>query len=126
MTVPSVELESNGGNLARERKQKRASASSKCITTLKIKKSVSALNPLRKRSNQSQFSLNVIYTSSRENVVRITEMITDGISFDQQTNSLNQFFTEMHGDQSGEFVFGYWGLKGYVPIARFHTKIRCC
>ena len=29
-------------------------------------------------------------------------------SFDQQTKSLNQFFKEMYGDQSGEFVFGYW------------------
>ena len=34
----------------------------------------------------------------------------DGKSFDQQTNSLNRFFKEMYGDQSGEFVFGYWGL----------------
>ena len=25
-----------------------------------------------------------------------------------QTNSLNQFFKEMYGDQSGEFVFGYF------------------
>ena len=25
-------------------------------------------------------------------------------------NSLNRFFKEMYGDQSGEFVFGYWGL----------------
>ena len=47
-------------------------------------------------------------------------MITDGKSFDQQTNSLNQFLTEIHVDQSGDFVFGYWGLKGYVPIDRFH------
>ena len=30
----------------------------------------------------------------------------------QVTSSLNQFFQEMYGDQSGEFVFGYWGLKG--------------
>ena len=51
-------------------------------------------------------------------------MIADGKSFDQQTNSRNQFFTEMHGDQSGEFVFGYWGLKGYVPIDRFHMTSR--
>ena len=29
-------------------------------------------------------------------------------SFDQKTKSLNQFFKEMYGDQSGEFVFGYW------------------
>ena len=35
-----------------------------------------------------------------------------GKSFDQQTNSLNQFFKEMYEDQSGEFVFGYCGLKG--------------
>ena len=34
-----------------------------------------------------------------------------GKSFDQQTNSLNQFFKEMYGDQSGEFVFEFWGLK---------------
>ena len=31
----------------------------------------------------------------------------DGKSVDQQTNSVNQFFKEMYGDQSGEFVFGY-------------------
>ena len=36
----------------------------------------------------------------------------DGKSFDQQTNSLNQLFKEMNGDQRGEFVFGYYGLKG--------------
>ena len=36
----------------------------------------------------------------------------NGQSFDQQTNSLNQFFKEMNGDQPGEFVFGYYGLKG--------------
>ena len=37
---------------------------------------------------------------------------SDGKSFDQQTNSLNQFFKEMYEDQTGEFVFGYCGLKG--------------
>ena len=39
-------------------------------------------------------------------------MITWWENFDQETNSLNQFFKEMYGDQSGEFVFGYCGLKG--------------
>ena len=29
------------------------------------------------------------------------------------SNSLNKFFKEMYGDQFGEFVCGYWGLKGY-------------
>ena len=37
---------------------------------------------------------------------------SNGKSFDQQTNSLNQFFKEMYVDQSGEFVFVYCGLKG--------------
>ena len=51
-------------------------------------------------------------------------MSTDRKSFDQQTNSRNQFFTEMHGDQSGEFVFGYWGLNGHVQIDRFQMTSR--
>ena len=37
--------------------------------------------------------------------------IDDGQSFDLQTNSLNQFSKEKFGDQSKEFVNGYWGLK---------------
>ena len=40
----------------------------------------------------------------------------DGKSFDLQTNSLNQFFREMYGDQSGELVFEYWGLKSLTVI----------
>ena len=39
----------------------------------------------------------------------------DEKSFDQQTNFLNWFFKEMYGDQSGEFVFGYWGLGVKIP-----------
>ena len=31
--------------------------------------------------------------------------------FDLQTNSVKEFFKEKYGDQSKEFVFGYWGLK---------------
>ena len=37
--------------------------------------------------------------------------IDDGQSFDLQTNSLNRFSKEKYGDQSKEFVNGYWGLK---------------
>ena len=32
--------------------------------------------------------------------------------FDLLSNSLNKFFKEMYGDQFGEFVCGYWGVKG--------------
>ena len=35
--------------------------------------------------------------------------IDDGQSFDLKTNSLNQFSKEKYGDQSKEFVNGYWG-----------------
>ena len=38
-------------------------------------------------------------------------MITWWESFDLQTNSFNQFFREMDGDQSGEFVFEYCSLQ---------------
>ena len=31
--------------------------------------------------------------------------------FDRLSNSLNTFFKEIYGDQFGEFVCGYWGLK---------------
>ena len=34
-----------------------------------------------------------------------------GKCFDLSTNSLNQFFKEMNGDQSGEFTCQYWGLE---------------
>ena len=33
-------------------------------------------------------------------------------NLDLSSNSLNSFFKEMYGDQSGEFVCGYWDLKG--------------
>ena len=32
--------------------------------------------------------------------------------FDLSSNSLNLFFNKMYRDQFGEFVCGYWGLKG--------------
>ena len=34
--------------------------------------------------------------------------------FDLSWNSLNSFFKKMYRDQFGEFVFGYWDLKGWV------------
>ena len=33
--------------------------------------------------------------------------------FDLLSNSLNSFFKEIYRDQFGEFICGYWGLKGY-------------
>ena len=42
----------------------------------------------------------------REKVIRMNEMITNaGKRFDHVLNSLNQFFKEMRGDQSGQFAY---------------------
>ena len=40
--------------------------------------------------------------------MRIDKGITKGKSFDLLSNSPNEFFKEMYGDQSGEFTCGYW------------------
>ena len=39
-------------------------------------------------------------------------MITKKKCLDHLSNFLNTFFEEMYGDQFGEFVCGYWDLKG--------------
>ena len=44
--------------------------------------------------------------------MRINKMITKRKTFDLSPKSLNLFFKEMYGDQFGEFVCGYWDLKG--------------
>ena len=44
--------------------------------------------------------------------MRINKMITERNVFDLLPNSLNSFCKEMYGDQFGEFVCGYWDLKG--------------
>ena len=41
----------------------------------------------------------------------------DGKGFDLQTNSLNQFFKEMYGAQSGECVFAEWWNGQWVGLA---------
>ena len=65
------------------------------------------------KSDQSQFSPKKISMINIEKMFwEVVRWSPDGKSIDQQTiNSLNQFFREMYGDQSGEFILGYWGLK---------------
>ena len=52
--------------------------------------------------------------------IRLWELIKwspKGKCLDQLSNSLNSFMKEMYGDQFGEFVCGYWGLKvNSVPV----------
>ena len=42
----------------------------------------------------------------------LKEWSPKGKYFDLLSNSLNLLLKEMYGDQFGEFVYGYWGLKG--------------
>ena len=44
--------------------------------------------------------------------MRINTITPEGKFSDLLSNSLNLFFIEMYGDQFGEFVCAYWGLKG--------------
>ena len=71
-----------------------------------------ALNPLSPNSAHNQFSPNDIHRLSWAKSMRINKMITKRKIFDLLSNSLNSFMKEMYGDQFGEFVCGYWGLKG--------------
>ena len=48
-------------------------------------------------------------------------MITKGKCFDLYSKSLNLFFKEVYGDQSGDFVCGYWGFKGITPLMGRHV-----
>ena len=45
--------------------------------------------------------------------MRVYKIITREKYLDLLSNSLNSFFKGMYGDQFGEFVCGYWCLKGY-------------
>ena len=69
-------------------------------------------NPLSPNGDQRQFSPNNIHTSPREKVMRIKKMKKKKKCLDLLSNSLNTFFKKMYRNQFGEFVCGYWGLKG--------------
>ena len=73
---------------------------------------VTQIKPLSPNSAQNQFSPNDIHGLSWAKSMRINKMITKRKIFDLLPNSLNQFFKKMYGDQFGEFVCGYWDLKG--------------
>ena len=66
------------------------------------------INPLSPKSDKDQVSLNNIHTLLRE----LIKWSTKRKCLDLLSNSHNLFFKEMYGDQFGEFVCGYWGLKG--------------
>ena len=72
------------------------------------------LNPLSPNSDQQQFSPNDIHTLSRDYLMRIDKMIAKEKMPSSFINFSQLIRKEMYGDQFGEFVYGYWGLKGYV------------
>ena len=70
------------------------------------------INPLIPSSDQDQFSSNNIQTLSRDKLGELIKWSPKRKYLDLLSDSLNHFFKEMYGDQFGEFVCGYWGLKG--------------
>ena len=70
------------------------------------------LNPLSANSDQDQFSPNNIHTPSTDKLWELIKWSPKKKCLDLLSNSLNSFFKEMYGDQFGELVCGYWGLKG--------------
>ena len=75
------------------------------------------VTPLRPNNAQHQFSPNDIHTLSRDTVVRINQINDHQInrklvlwSFIIKLSQL--ILNEMYEYQCGEFVCGYWGLKG--------------
>ena len=58
------------------------------------------------------FLLKIIHTLKRDKLWESIKWSPKRKYFDLWTNSLNYFFKEMYGHQFGEFVRGYWGLKG--------------
>ena len=87
---------------------------SECMWHMHNLCALASINPLSANSDQKQFSPNNTHTLSRDKVMRINKMITKGkmpwsfIKFSQV------ILKKIYGDQFGEFVCGYWGLKGKV------------
>ena len=69
-------------------------------------------NPLSPKSDQDQISLSNIHTLSRDKFWELIKWSLKRKCLDLLSNSRNLFFKEMYRDQFGEFVCGYWGLKG--------------
>ena len=84
---------------------------SECMWHMHNSCALASINPLSANSDQKQFSPNNTHTLSRDKVMRINKMITKGkmpwsfIKFSQV------LIKKIYGDQFGEFVCGYWGLK---------------
>ena len=70
------------------------------------------LNPLTPNSDHHQFSPNNIHMLPRKWLWELIKWSLKRKCFDLLSNSLYWLFKEMYGDQFGEFVGGYPGLKG--------------
>ena len=73
--------------------------------------------PLRPNSDRHQFSPNDIHTYQVKWLWELIKCSPKRKYLDRLSNSLNLFWKDMYGDQFGEFVCGYWGLKGYLHFS---------
>ena len=64
--------------------------------------------PFRSKSDQHQFSPNNISRSTRVKVMRITKLMTKGRILWSETKFSQLFSKQMYGEQSGEFLCGFW------------------
>ena len=81
--------------------------------------------PLSPNGGQHQYYLPAISLHCQE--IRLWELIKWSPKrkcFDLLSNSLNTFFNKMYRDQFGEFVFVYWGLKGYSTVCQMTSNLR--
>ena len=73
-------------------------------------------NPLSPNGDQCQEPINFLLPISLHcQEIRLWELIKWSLKrkcLDLLSNSLNTFSRKIYGDQSGEFVCVYWGLKG--------------
>ena len=70
------------------------------------------LNPLVPRVIKIHFLLMISTHNPEKMLSELIKWSAFGKCSDLQTSSLNSFCKEMYRDQFGEFVCGYWGLKG--------------
>ena len=77
-------------------------------------RSCKPLNLWAVRVTKANFLLTISLYNLEKMLWELKKWSPDGKSFHLKPNSLNVFFKEMYRDQSGEFVFGYWGLQGLI------------
>ena len=68
------------------------------------------------RVTNINFLLTISVHNQKKRLWESIKWSSKGKCFDLLSNSLNSFFNKMYGDQTGEFVSGYWGLFNNIIL----------